>query len=258
MIEILKEHKDLKSLMKGYAYIFKDKGIKHRESFYIWILNTINIQRYQNKRLLDLACGEGCLVSIARSKGVAAIGIDISLQALQNNSYKGYLLLGNGEKLPFDGNSFDIVTCIGSLEHFVDPLVGAREIYRVLVPNGVACILLPNTYSLFGNILFAAKTGDVFDDGQPIQRYNTAQGWYRLLSQAGLTVRKIIKYELFPPKTLRDLWWYVVHPKKFLRYLLTPLVPLYLANCFVYLCEKVDAAAAQYADLRIDIHQRLD
>jgi len=253
MIEILREKKETDSLIEGYNQIFKSNGIRHRESFYLWILEIV--EKYCNKnitRLLDLACGEGFLVSIARSKGINAVGLDISMCALRNSSSKSYLLLGDGERLPFGDGTFEVVTCIGSLEHFVNPLAGAKEIYRVLDPKGVSCILLPNTYSLFGNVLFAARTGDVFDDGQPIQRYNTARGWQRLLSQAGLIVRSTIKYELFPPKTLRDVWWYVVHPKKLLRRLLTPLIPLYLANCFVYLCEKDVRTGGQYADLRID------
>jgi len=252
MIEIFKDSKDTNYLSKEYNRIFTNKGIRHRDSFYIWILNLLTSHKYKIERLLDLACGEGALVSLARVKGINAIGIDISIDALRKSDAKCYLLAGNGERLPFRDESFDVITCIGSLEHFSDPLRGAREIQRLLTPDGLACILLPNTYSLFGNILFAARTGDVFDDGQPIQRYNTAQGWKRLLMQAGLSIQRMVKYELFPPRTSRDIRWYLARPKKLLRLLITPLVPLYLANCFVYLCQKEGDALKRYANLRID------
>ena len=190
-----------------------------------------------------MACGEGKLVEFALRKGAVAWGIDLSGEAIakaQARARSGHFLVGNGENLPFPDESFDIVTCIGSLEHFLDPASGVREIQRVLRPSGRACILLPNTFSLLGNVLYAWRHGEIFDDGQPIQRYNTCRGWWLFLEQNGLRVRRVEKYEMPWPRCWKDLWWYLRKPTKIAHLMLTPLIPLHLANCFVYLCAKAE------------------
>lgn len=156
----------------AYETIYAKKGIRHLDSFYLWLLNLLDIE--PGKRLLDVACGEGMLVKFAHQRGLMAYGVDFSKEAIRRachmTSYTGFVI-GYGEALPFPDEAFDYV--IGSLEHFMNPLVGAREIQRVLRRGGRSCILLPNTFSLLGNGMYARRYGDVFDDGQPIQRYNT-------------------------------------------------------------------------------------
>ena len=41
------------------------------------------------------------------------------------------------DSLPYDDNSFDIVTCIQSFHHYPDPDKSMLEVYRVLKPNGL-------------------------------------------------------------------------------------------------------------------------
>ncbi|MDW8099851.1 MAG: methyltransferase domain-containing protein [Anaerolineae bacterium] len=192
-------------------------------------------------RLLDVACGEGTLVKFARRKGVMAYGIDLSniavRRACQGTSEKSFVV-GDGAALPFPDGAFEHVTCIGSLEHYVDPVAGIHELRRVLCTGGRACILLPNTFSLLGNVMYAWRHGDVFDDGQPIQRYHTRWGWQRLLEQNGLRVLRVVKYEMAWPRTWADRWWYLSRPRKIGHLLMGLVIPLHLANCLVYICTR--------------------
>jgi hypothetical protein len=103
--------------------------------------------------------------------------------------------------------------------------------------RGMACIL-SNSYGLVGNIKHVYKTGDIYDDGQPLQRYNTLIGWQRMLEAHQLLPFKTLKYEIEPPRTFADLLWFLSHPLKICRLLFSVLIPVNLGNCIVYLCKR--------------------
>ena len=99
-------------------------------------------------------------------------------------------------------------------------------------------ILLPNTFGLLGNVLHVWRTGDVYDDGQPLQRYGTNAQWRKLLELNGLQIVKTIRYEREGPRTWGDLVWYLRRPHRLGRVLLAPLIPKNLSSFLVYLCRK--------------------
>lgn len=220
---------------RAYDHIYRGSGIRHLNSFYRWILRLI--RPVPGRRLLDVACGVGILPKMAAEMGVEAHGCDLSEQAIRLGiGSTARLLVARGERLPYRDGTFDYVTNIGSLEHYEDPASGVREMARVLAPSGLACVLLPNTFSLLGNVLFAWRTGRTADDGQPIQRYAARYEWHDMLEANGLTVFHTVKYERELPISPADIVWYLRHPKALARLLLTPLLPLNLANSFVFLC----------------------
>ena len=224
---------------RAYDDIYGHEGIQLLDSFYLWLLSLVNPR--PGCRLLDVSCGQGALVGFARQAGVEAYGLDLSSAATRRaRAATGHACytVGDGARLPFPSQGFDYVTCIGSLEHFTDPLAGMREIGRTLRNAGAACILLPNTFSLLGNVDYARKHGNAFDDGQPIQRYNTRVGWTRMLEQSGLRVQRVVKYELTWPRTRADWGWYLHRPRKIAHLLVGVAVPLNLANCHVFLCSR--------------------
>jgi SAM-dependent methyltransferase len=228
----------------GLAYnaIYKETSLSQIESFYLWLIDQC---RLPNRGwLLDVSCGSGEVVRQAAKHGLAAIGIDISqvaAQAALGNArpFGGMIGASNGERLPFPDQTFDFVTNIGSLEHFADPAQGVREMARVLRPGGKAFVLLPNTFSLLSNIWNAFRTGRTSADPiQPIQRYGARADWVRLLETNGLVVRQTIKYERSWPRTSGDWGYYLRCPKEMLRLFATPFVPLNLAWCFLFTCER--------------------
>ncbi|MGH2541896.1 MAG: class I SAM-dependent methyltransferase [Ardenticatenaceae bacterium] len=227
----------------AYDAIYRGEGIRHLESFYRWLLALLKPQA--GRTLLDVACGEGVLPRMGRQLyGLEAYGSDLSLEALRiaRRDMAGAMTAASGELLPFAGESFDYLTCIGSLEHFLDMRAGIREMSRVLKPGGTACILVPNTYSIIGNVYKALKTGMSTIDFQPLQRYAARGEWAMLLEEEGLQVVATIKYEREPPYTLADTLWYLRRPRSLIKLLLTPLIPLNLANSFVYLCRPARSA----------------
>ncbi len=91
-----------------------------------------------------------------------------------------------GESLPFEDDSFDVVTCIGSLEHFPDPAAGAGEMARVLRPGGTAVIFVPNLFFL-GHVWFGVSRGtQPSEGGQAFSEiFLSSQGWRELLERGG-------------------------------------------------------------------------
>lgn len=102
-------------------------------------------------RLLDIACGLGRLLEAAATYGVTGTGIDISpvaIAAAQQKLPDANLVVGNAEQLPFADASFDVVTCLGSLERMMDRPQVLREMRRVARPGARFCLLVRNSATL--------------------------------------------------------------------------------------------------------------
>lgn len=225
---------------KAYNQMFNEGGLKQRDSYYLWLLEKLNPE--PGKLLLDISCGHGRVVTLAQARGLRAMGMDFAreglLFGLKETAQAGWAV-ADGEQLPVASDSVDYITHLGSLEHYLSPASGAREMARILKPGGRGCILLPNAYGLFGNVSYVFKTGDIFDDGQPLQRYATRLTWTRLLESGGLQVEQTLGYgEVEWPRTPQDMAWFLRHPVKVLRFLLSFGVPLNLSNQLVFLCRK--------------------
>lgn len=223
-----------------YDRIYSSHGIRQLESFYLWVLDQIRPRR--GARLLDVACGEGSLSRIgAQRYALEAHGSDLSIAGARIAAHEsaGPFTVGSGEALPYADASFDYVTCIGSLEHFLDMRAGAREMARVTRDDGTVVIFVPNTYSLLNNILKAWRTGMSTIDYQPLQRYLARGEWELLLRECGLEVYRIFKYDREPPYSLADFGFYLRRPRDMFRMVVAPVVPLNLANHLGFLCRPV-------------------
>ncbi len=223
----------------AYNQIYSSDGILLRDSFYLWLISLLKPRPGQ--LLLDISCGQGRLVKFVYQQGLRSIGIDFAEEAVRKgfaDSPQSGWVVADGEQLPMRDACTDYVTHIGSLEHFQQPEAGMREIARVLKPSGLACVLLPNSFGLLGNIKHVWQTGDVFDDGQPLQRYHTRHGWHEMLVANGLSPFRTLKYERELPRTMSDLGWYLLRPSKIIRLFLGRVIPINLANFLVYLCHR--------------------
>lgn len=90
-------------------------------------------------RLLDVACGPGQWVPVARARGVHIVGIDFSpgmiAEALRRNPDLD-ARVGDAEALAFPDRSFDALVCNLAIKGFPQPDLFLTEGYRVLRPGG--------------------------------------------------------------------------------------------------------------------------
>ena len=227
-------------IARVYNELFKKQGqLRDSDAYYHWVLDRL--APATGTSLLDVACGEGMLVWAARKRGVNGIGIDLSsLGTMLAHMRIGASLvsIANGEFLPFADQSFDYVTNTGSLEHFLNPLAGVKEMIRVLKPNGQALLVLPNSYYLVDIIWQVWRTGYSPSHKQPLERFASFREWWDFLENGGLRIIKAYKYNFCFPRSKADWLWYRQHPKKILNLCLAPFIPFNFSNHFLYLCSR--------------------
>lgn len=224
----------------AYEAIYTDAHLSQRESFYLWLADVIAWQ--PQERYLDISCGRAELTTLAQQHGALATGIDISFAAVHHAAQATHcesLVTADAQILPYADDSFDVVSNIGSMEHYFDMQMAACEMARVLRRGGRAMVLVPNTWSLMTNIWLAMRHGRTsVDYFQPIQRYGGRYEWQDLLEGCGLTVVDTRKYDIEVPRTRADWMTYLKHPKHLVRLVGGALVPLNLAFHFLFICEK--------------------
>jgi SAM-dependent methyltransferase len=102
-------------------------------------------------RILDVGCGTGANLLMLSRYGDAE-GVDVSEDALAFCRERGLadVRQGAGEELPYDDNTFDLVTAFDVVEHMDDDLAGLSEMYRVLRPGGHVLLFVPTFMFLWG------------------------------------------------------------------------------------------------------------
>jgi len=235
-------------LAKAYDARFSEGGIRDSDAFYRWVLDVLDLPA--GKSLLDVACGEGHLLRFAEQQGLECHGVDISPEAIRVAGQvlqKTKLLVANGEELPLPSESFDAVVSLGSLEHYLSPVRGVREIWRVMKLDGVAAIVLPNSHYLVDIIWQVLRTGYGPDHKQVVQRFATVKEWQHFLEGQGLQVLRTHKYNFRFPRSRSDLQWYRDNPRKILNLLVAPLMPHNLSYHHLFICRKGEADASAFA-----------
>ena len=94
--------------------------------------------------VLDVGCGNGAFLRIARELGLSARGIDVSKAAVEH--CRAASLDAEAGDFPahdFGGERFAAVTFWDVLEHLPDPRTFVRRASQVLLPNGVLVAKVP-------------------------------------------------------------------------------------------------------------------
>lgn len=105
-------------------------------------------------RYLDVGCGSGSVLGLARSLGWRVSGIEMdAAAAAKARRFTGDVYVGDILDAPFPDASFDVVSAFHVPEHVVDPVTVVRRMVRWLAPNGLLVIEVPNAGGL-GAALF--------------------------------------------------------------------------------------------------------
>ena len=193
-------------------------------------------------RLLDIGAGQGRLLAMA-SEVVreSLVGIDPKHPG-QRPDHPIARVVGDGQRLPFADNTFDLVVETETLEWVRDPVSLLREAARVCTPDG----LVVSDDTDWDTLVFAA--GDAVLGRRILRAFcdSGPNGWIgrttpSLMRRAGLRdiqvhVRVIAEHEL-KPGTLG--YWQVQVIDEWLRF-------------------KALATAQELDDWRTDLHQAAD
>lgn len=119
-------------------------------------------------RLLDLACGTGDLLELARARGAEVLGADFSLEMLRRARKRGIdasLVQADGTSYPLRDGWATALTCGFALRNFVSLPKIFAEAARVLEPEGRMALLEVDRPA---NPLLAAGHSFYFDRVVPV------------------------------------------------------------------------------------------
>ena len=180
------ELKQLKSFYDEVYYASESKkaeNIKHLQQ----LASRIGVN--DGDAVLDVACGLGGWLRVCSSRGASVAGIDLSSKAIDFCAKAlpgGEFHAQAAETLPFDDDRFDFVTCLGSLEHFIEPEKALREMRRVAKPNAKFVLLVPNKDFLTRKLKLYFGTNQ--KDAKEVVR--TLPEWKTLFESVGLSVQE--------------------------------------------------------------------
>lgn len=112
----------------------EDPAVPHAK----WLLEKIE----KPKRVLDVGCGTGIHTSWFNENGMECIGVTINPREIEKRVHPN-VREGNMLCLPFVDSEFDLVFCLGTLEHTVAPFVALCEFNRVLKNRGHLFVDMP-------------------------------------------------------------------------------------------------------------------
>jgi len=131
-------------------------------------------------RLLDCGCGPGTITRGLAARVVPGEVVGVDLEASQLALAKNdpghpinlsYVQAGVYE-LPFPDGHFDAVFAHALFEHIAEPVRAAREIHRVLKPNGVVGLCSPD----WDAFIFAPPNAELEAATKLFRRLQEAQG----------------------------------------------------------------------------------
>ena len=116
-----------------------------RDNIYAHVVAWLDRMSPRRGTVLDVGCGGGRFLSLCQVKGWKAIGVEPSLDAAVHARRRGLDVHSRAWPVPgLADESVEVVTFINVLDHLPDPFEALREAARVLKPDGLLYIRVPN------------------------------------------------------------------------------------------------------------------
>lgn len=163
---------------------------------FVRVRRAKRVERYSKKgRILDVGCGRGDFPALMASRGWDAAGIELDERIERREAgTKGlHLRFGRLEDVRYPEARFDAVTMWHVFEHMRDPVWVMRECRRVLRPDGLLMLAVPNADS------FQARLAgrNWFHLDPPFHFYHyTLENVKRLMEEAGFEVLSVKHFSL--------------------------------------------------------------
>jgi len=170
---------DAEKYFKEARLIFEGKALHHRDQNYLEDLKLIH-QYKPAGNFLDVGTNMGFFLRNAKKfKGWNLYGVEPSksLSDLANKYFELNIKTSFLEDAGFESNLFDIVTMTDVFEHIADPGNVLNEVRRILKPDGILFIKVPNgLFNIFklkaAKLLGKLKNYDIFDSYEHLVHYS--------------------------------------------------------------------------------------
>ncbi len=163
------------------AILNGSKPLQHR-----LLINKIRKSKPYGK-LLDVGCGKGFFMEIAQ-EFYTTYGVDISKYAIKKAKQRlqnSNLEIGSATTLSFGHQKFDILVCFDLLEHIERPMLTINECHRVLKPDGLLVLSVPNKKSV--GIALKGKNWFGYRDSTHISILSEEE-WFAILKKGRFRV----------------------------------------------------------------------
>lgn len=153
------------------------------------LLDAFEPFRKTNK-LLDVGCGGGYLLEVAKERGWEVYGIEKTKELCQKLSAKGFdITCSDFEQCVLPDSEFDIIVAIEVIEHTLKPDLFVKKANQLLRKGGLFYITTPNFNSYLRYYL--KDKFDVIDYPTHLQ-YFTNSTLKKLLGNHGFGTKKIV------------------------------------------------------------------
>jgi len=132
------------SLLKRLESVYRRIALHDHISFIKRAALRLNVA--SPPRLLDVGCGSATLLGLLKRRGFDVVGVDTSHEAsrVAAAEHAVRVVTGTLHQAEFDTSEFDIVTLFHVMEHVTNPRDLLGEVRRVLKPDGVVILQVPN------------------------------------------------------------------------------------------------------------------
>lgn len=129
-------HTDSKKSLFDKVYQFvKNHTLKQK----LKLLNSFNTEE---KTVLDIGAGTGDFLSVCKNNSWKTVGVEPSKQAREIALKKGIIL--QEDVVKYQNKQFDVITMWHVLEHVPNLVDYINQLKKLLKPNGVLVIAVPN------------------------------------------------------------------------------------------------------------------
>jgi len=150
-------------LKEYYGFCYRDEPDNPLVQLYERWLDAIE-RLHRPGRILDVGCGTGLFLAVARRRGWQPFGIDACREALAHARAAFDLPVWEGEFADFvaEDGGFDVITGWDVIEHAREPLELLEAMRSRLAPGGLVALSTPNQRSildLVAGALYRASGG---------------------------------------------------------------------------------------------------
>jgi SAM-dependent methyltransferase len=143
----------------SYQESYDDLDLRYKRLKCDSLLHAVAQLGGRRATFLDIGAGEGFLMAAAQAHGYAVNGLDFSAFGVSkfNPSMADKLIVGDIYEglagLVSANRHFDVCSTINVLEHVIDPDLFLGSVRRVMAPDGVLAITVPNDFSRLQQML---------------------------------------------------------------------------------------------------------